>query len=151
MSPVEGDKFFGGKPVGKIDSTEPGTTQRFYDLYPAVLNITCDPGDTLGSLSGEGLGSDIKVLRKRSDDGRAEAVTEFPIIFSGSECVIIETTKIEPLRESWTLRHQHGEPEQPPFRNERVPVTPTPPIDERDVTLVPEREEKLLVSTSPRK
>lgn len=141
MAPVEGERRFEGKFAGRIDSTEPGSVQPLLDYFPAKLYIGCDLGDSMGTFRAEGDTKNMRVYNLRQP-GNATEVEDFvePISFSGSQKVIVVVRQAEVFSETLILWHKPGEADLPPYRSERVPVDPRPPLDEDTVEVVPESQ-----------
>ncbi len=139
MPPVEGDKYFGEVHVGQLDSTEPGETQYLTDFAPATLDIFCDVFDTFGMLHVDDE-TDIVSVQKFSEENAGEPKTldkTEPVIFSGNEQVLV-TKLTTGFVEHVALRHRTGDPEQPPFTRERVPLVPKPPLLAEEAEIRPE-------------
>lgn len=133
---VEGDKFIGAKLISKIDSIEPGDTEKFSEFTPAELDVSCMENDEAGLLkaSGDIVGMRLFKARKRKvlwveigDPKEYQLDPAKPATFSGEELIIVFSTRSY-FDEKLVFRHQKGEPEQPPRRRERIPRMPSPPF-----------------------
>jgi hypothetical protein len=147
---VEGDRYIGERIIGKIDSTEPGKTQRLIDFPQVVIEVSCDPADKFGTLNIIRGGRQVSITRLiKSARERIEG--HEPVIFSGEE-QIVATYLGNKLSEQIILRHRKGDPENPPYRRERVPLDPTNPGRSARVAREPEREpEKTLLVSGVRR
>lgn len=152
MAPVEGDRWLGEKPRGRVESTEPGQSQKLYDFDPLVVQVECDPNDNFGVLRAEGdhTGVEVQVLReKRSVRSRAYAELLIarsvvtgepkPTVFLGSDRIVVKK-KSELGIEEIIFRHEKGSPQEPPVRSERIPRNPIPPRRDRREVVSPREE-----------
>lgn len=73
-----------------------------------------------------------------------------PTVFSGEDRVVIRRRR-EFGSEEIVLRHEKGEPQEPPFRRERVPLLPRGPRRERQEEAKPSQEPEVVVSAVGKK
>lgn len=148
MSPVEGERSFGDF-VTKLDSTDPGTIQPIDEFSTGIYKIQCDDGDSFGALITESLDPNVTVEYLKHDLGVYEQTFREYLRFSGDERVrLTQRVPGTEFVQKIVLWHHAGDSEQPPFRLERVPLRPTPPLDTKEEALEPGRERELVGAVS---
>lgn len=149
IMPAEGEKYYNQTFVAKLDSTEPGTTQRLIDFTPAILVVSCDPEDNFGTLRLDGDCNLVTVRRLSKEydsvDEGEEVGNIDELVFSGDEQLVARLNS-KATKQVIILRHRHGDPEEPPYRKERVPRQPEDPRDELQAAVALEIETPLLVA-----
>lgn len=135
MPPVEGERtFFSLK--SRMDSTEPSDRQSLTELEPGKYLIICHEDDERGALVTRE-GDPNTTIRQRRRGELIETTHPYIELFGGRENGII-IDKIDPdtgYTVSFELWHQKGDPDQPPFRRERVSPDSGPPLVEKRAEL----------------
>ncbi|OGD83241.1 hypothetical protein A2165_00725 [Candidatus Curtissbacteria bacterium RBG_13_40_7] len=140
MTPVEAYRYIDDQFDCQLDSTLPNGTQMLYEFSPAAFQVSCDSTDDFGCLDVSGDTSDVEVSMTMQIKGRKPYPTtyiQYPLIFKGEDMVSIMGER-GGKRVEVVLKHNKGEPEQPPYLQERVPSDQTPPAGSLQAEATPD-------------